>query len=115
MKLAYIAGPYRGKTKEEVEENIQCARAVGRWVARKGYYPIIPHSNTALFDFTAPDLDDEFWLKGTMAAMEKCDIVVVCPGAEYSSGTKAELIRAKELHIPIFCDTGEIPDDGDFL
>lgn len=109
MKHAYIAGPYRAKTKAERDLNIESARQVGVKVARKGYMPLIPHSNTARFDDIAPDLPDEMWLKGTLEQMEKCDIVVLCPGYEHSSGTLAEMRRARDLGIPIYESTREVP------
>jgi len=34
MKLVYIAGPYRGNTKEEIQANIDFARLFGRAIAR---------------------------------------------------------------------------------
>ena len=34
--------------------------------------------------------------------LELCDAVLLVPGWENSSGTRAELARAKELDIPVF-------------
>ena len=102
MKLIYVAGPYRGPTKEAVELNIQAAKHVGLLVARLGHSPIIPHMNTALMDFIDPTLGDQFWLDATMAIMRRCNAVVLVAGARESIGTQAEIAEARRLIIPVF-------------
>lgn len=102
MKLVYIAGPYRGKTREAVALNILTAQRVGLLVAQNGDMPVIPHKNTEGFEHLDPDIPDEFWLDGTMALMRKCDAVVLCPGWDKSSGTIAEIREANLLSIPVY-------------
>jgi nucleoside 2-deoxyribosyltransferase len=102
MKLVYVAGPYRAGTPQGVELNIAVARRVGILVAISGNYPVIPHSNTSKFEDLIPSLGDEFWLEGTMELMRKCDCVVLCPGWEHSSGTRAEIREAQTLGIPVY-------------
>lgn len=94
MQLAYIAGPYRGQTINDYYENIQKARAVGVEYAKKGYYPVIPHTNSAFMDGVQ---SDEFWLEGTLSLLDRCDVVVMVPGWEKSQGATKEYERAKEL------------------
>lgn len=110
MHLVYIAGPYRGKTSQEVELNIASAKQVAKLVARKGYMPVTPHLNTQGFEHIAPDLPDEFWLEGTLEIMRRCDYVVLAPGWEFSSGTHKEIQTAKDLHISIFYDVYDLPE-----
>jgi nucleoside 2-deoxyribosyltransferase len=102
VKLIYVAGPYRGPTREAVELNIATARRVGLLVAKAGHAPVIPHANTAGFEHVAHDLHDEFWLDATMEMMRRCDAVVLCPGWEDSSGTRAEVEEAGKLGIPVY-------------
>lgn len=101
MFLVYIAGPYRGKTMQEVELNIASAKQIAKIVARKGYMPVTPHLNTQGFEHIAPDLPDEFWLEGTLEILRRCDYVVLAPGWELSSGTRKEIEVAKSLSIPV--------------
>lgn len=119
MKLVYIAGPYRADTKEGVAENIRKAQVIGLSLATNGHklgvFPVIPHMNTAHFEthtltvsqkFSAfiDPVPDEYWLQGTMALMEKCDAVLLThPQAGITSkGTRAEVMRAIELGIPVY-------------
>lgn len=102
MKLVYVAGPYRGPTKEAVELNILTAKRVGLLVAKAGHAPVIPQMNTAGFELLDPSIHDEFWLEATMEMMRKCDCVVLCPGWEDSSGTRAEINEARRIGIPVY-------------
>lgn len=105
MKYVYIAGAYTGKTKEERDLNIAHAEAVGREIARKGKFPVIPHKNTRQFDDSAPDIDKEFWLKGDIGLMLKCDAVIFIEGWEHSLGAVAEMEEAKNANMLIYCQT----------
>ncbi len=98
MKIVYIAGPYRAKTKLGIIRNILKARKVAKWCWEAGYAVICPHSNSALFDGCATD---EVFLEGGLKLLECADIMVVLPGWEKSQGTLAELEYAKEHSIPI--------------
>lgn len=74
----------------------------------KGWFPVIPHSNTGHLDKKAKR-PDEFWLEGTMEMMRRCDAVLLCPGWTTSSGTKAEIREAQALGIPIYEHYTELP------
>ena len=102
MKVVYIAGPYRGRSRAEVELNIQVARKVGVMAARAGWSPLIPHANTGHLDEVAPDLSEEFWLEATLELMRRCDAVLLCPGWQVSTGTRAEIREAKALGLPVY-------------
>lgn len=108
--LIYVAGPYRGQSKEAVELNASVARAVGLLVARKGWAPAVPHYNTYLYDFITTDLDDEFWLNATMELMRRCDAVVLVPGWQRSQGTLAEIKEAQRLGLPIYYAEHDVPE-----
>jgi hypothetical protein len=99
MRLVYCAGRYRAPTTWERDCNINDARRVGADVARLGAYPVIPQSNTAHMDGLC---DDRFWLDGTLELLRRCDAVVMCPGWETSSGSRAEKVEAERLGIPVF-------------
>jgi hypothetical protein len=103
MKLVYIAGPYRGKTQWDVKLNIDTAmyyagELVKQW-GDKGYYPVVPHSNTAHMDGLMPD---KYFLDSTMEQLRRCDYIYLCPNWESSEGCKAEKKEAERLEIPEF-------------
>lgn len=119
MKLIYVAGPYRSDVKGGVNANIQKAQLMGLTVATSGHtmglFPVIPHMNTANFEthafrvtqmsggFVEP-VPDKYWLDGTMKLMEQCDAVVLTDplAGIKSKGTRAEILRAIELGIPVY-------------
>lgn len=111
--VVYVAGPYRAATRELITENIAVARSVAVATARLGWFPLCPHTNTAHFDDDLPG-QDEFFLDGTLALMERCDAVVLINGWRYSSGTLGEVHRARELGIPIFACLEDLPAAQEF-
>lgn len=113
--LIYVAGPYRAATREAIASNIEAARLVGISAAELGWFPVIPHANTAHMELDLPDLGDDFWLRGTMEMMERCDAVMLVPGWENSAGTKGEMARADALRIPIFRTLETLPSARAFI
>lgn len=113
--LIYVAGPYRAATRDDIARNIDAARVVGISAAALGWFPVIPHANTAHMELDLPGLGDEFWLAGTLEMMERCDAVVLVPGWQNSAGTRGEIIRAEELGIPIFHTLDALPSASVFL
>lgn len=45
--IIYIAGPYRGPDRATIARNIESAGRLGAYVCTLGWFPIIPHMNTA--------------------------------------------------------------------
>jgi len=113
--LIYVAGPYRAATRDAIARNIDAARSIGISAAAIGWFPVIPHANTAHMELDLPGLGDDFWLAGTLEMMERCDAVVLVPGWENSAGTRGEIIRAEELGIPIFRSLDALPSASVFL
>jgi len=98
MQIAYIAGPYRAKTKLDIIRNIIKARRAAKKYWRKGYAVFCPHLNSALMDRCAPE---EVFLRGDLEFLQHADILVVIPGWERSTGTLGEMEFAKAKGIPI--------------
>lgn len=115
MPAVYVCGPYRSKTREGLQLNIQSALQVGKLACLKGWAPLIPHANTAPLDGVSPELDDQFWLDATMELMRRCDAVVLAPGWQRSEGVKGELNEADRLGIPIYRSEHELPYADAFL
>jgi hypothetical protein len=97
MKLVYIAGPYRAKSKYFIGRNISIARYHARLLWQKGYAVLCPHMNTAHFDGICPD---EVFLEGTMEMLRRCDLIYLLPNWRDSEGAKAEYAEAQRLGIP---------------
>jgi hypothetical protein len=99
MKVAYVAGKYRAPTVRGIVENIRAAEAVAIELWRMGFAVVCPHLNTACFDGAAPD---EVWLKGDLEILSRCDLVVMVPGWEQSSGACGERDFAEEHDLPVY-------------
>lgn len=99
MKKIYIAGPYRGESAWEIEENIRIAEQAILPIARAGGNPFCPHS---MFRYMQGAMPDAFWLTGTLAWLEVCDCLYLGPGWERSAGSRAEMERATDLNMPVF-------------
>jgi hypothetical protein len=97
MKVIYVAGPFRGPHAWAIEQNIRRAEELGMEVAKLGAMPLIPHSNTRFFHGALPD---EFWLKGTLALLYKCDAAIFLDNWEASSGAREEHRACEERGIP---------------
>ena len=113
IPVIYVAGPYRAANREMIAYNIAVARAVAVQTARLGWFPICPHTNTAHFDDDLPN-QDQFFLDGTLALLERCDAVVLIEGWRYSAGTLGEIHRARELGMPIFALLADVPPAHEF-
>lgn len=113
MKLIYIAGPYRPYTCADgtwvgTPMNIRNAEVTAvnlvNALGRYGLFPVVPHLNTRDFENQVEQNDDQYFLDGTMAMLERCDAVLLTmPNSdEVSSGTKAEVHRAHQLGIQVY-------------
>lgn len=94
MKVAYIAGPYRGKTHYEIEQNIRAAEAVAIKYWKLGYAVICPHKNTAHFDGLATD---DIWLEGDLELLRRSDVIVMMPNWAFSDGARTEYSEAMDF------------------
>ena len=87
MKVAYIAGPYKATSEWAVWMNIQRASEVALKYWKLGCAVICPHRNTAFFGGAC---EDRIWLDGDLEIMRRCDVVVMIPEWERSSGARRE-------------------------
>jgi hypothetical protein len=94
---AFISGAYSG-TPQEIEHNIAEARLVVEKVLVVGWIPTCPNVYWHTF---AEYQDYDFWLEAALKLLEDCDVLVLVPGWENSSGAGKEVIRARLLGIPI--------------
>jgi len=106
MRIVYLAGPYRGKTRDgasynEIEANIRQAEkaAIALWDA--GFGVFCPHLNTAHFEVksTTPP---ELYLQADLRMLDACTDILMLPGWKESAGAKRELHRARELGLAVY-------------
>jgi hypothetical protein len=88
-RVLYVAGPYRG----DVQANIQAARYAAMELWRQGWAVVCPHANSGYMDVDG-GIDDDTFLRGDLAILERCDEMVVLPGWQDSAGTKTEIAHA---------------------
>lgn len=105
----YVAGPYTGKTKEEIEENVRKAMEAGLRIWKKGHFPYIPHL-THWPDILAKelgiDMDWPDYMNWHAPWVDHCDALFLL--AE-SKGALLELNRVKEQGKTVFYKLEEIP------
>lgn len=99
MKVMYIAGPLRADTAWEIEQNIRIAEELAYKVAHLGHMYFCPHTNAR---FGHGLLPVQFWLKGDLEVLRRCDAVVLCKNWRLSEGTLGEIDEANRLSIPVY-------------
>jgi hypothetical protein len=99
MKLIYTAGPYTASTRWDVEKNIRDAEEIAYRIIKMGAFPVCPHANCRYFEGLQTP---EFWYKGTLTLMKKCDAVMLFGDWINSEGAVKEYKAALWECIPIF-------------
>jgi hypothetical protein len=97
MKVAYIAGPYRGRSRIKIinylqrQINIRRAAKVAKWAWQHGFAVICPHLNSRNFDGLTTDL---IFMLGDQEILNRCDVMILVPGWQRSEGTIDEINTA---------------------
>lgn len=107
MKTVYVAGAMNSGNILGVLTNVETGLRRGGELAEAGLAPFIPHLDIflALKGFNLPM---EFYYDYTMEFLTRCDCMFVCENSENSVGTKAEIVKATELGIPIYYSIEEL-------
>ena len=102
MKIAFISGPYRAKTTNGIQENIERARQVAKKYWLKGFSVYCPHLNSAFMDGLVPD---QVFLDGCLEMIKRLDplqdIFVLMKDWQKSTGAKKEFELALEQRLPV--------------
>lgn len=106
MKIIYIAGPYRGRTGWEIEENIRRAEGFALEVWKRGYAAVCPHANNRFF---FGELNEAQVLEGCLEILRRSDGMLLIPGWEDSEGARVEWMEALGRKIPIYFNLSELP------
>lgn len=99
MKVIYIAGPFRGPSSWDIEQNIRRAEELALEVWKRGAACLCPHTNTRFFQGAAAD---DVWLKGDLEMLSRCDAVLTTADWKKSQGAWAEVEFAIARNIPVF-------------
>jgi len=94
----------------EVYWNINGAREVAEAILRlcPGWFPIVPHMNTAFMDGL---VDDQVFLEGDLEILRRCDGIYLMPFWKESKGAKAEYRFALKNKIPVYRSLVELKED----
>lgn len=105
----YVAGPYTGSDRQEIEHNVNTAIDVGIELFKKGHFPYVPHL-TDLIDKRAKELGREMTWEDFMSWdgpwLEKCDALFFI---KESRGANIELEAAKKSGKVIFYSVDDVP------
>lgn len=71
-----------------VQKNIETASEVALQLWKWSYSVLCPHKNTGGWDGAC---DYTVWINGDFEMIKRCDLLVVLPNYESSSGTKREI------------------------
>lgn len=97
MRVIYVAGPYRGKTENEVFNNIMRARQVAYKLWQEGWVVLCPHLNTMLMS----DHDVERFLQGSLELLKRSDAIYLMKDFRSSVGANAEYELAQKEGLEI--------------
>jgi hypothetical protein len=96
-KLVYVAGPYQG----DIKENIEYAEKVSIKLIKLGFDVITPHKNTAGYEqYVDGIITRSTWLAMDLNILSRCDAIFVMNNSSASEGTAAEIAFVKEHNIP---------------
>lgn len=104
-KVIYVAGPFRGRTPWEVEQNVRRAEEISKVLWGLGVFNICPHTMGRFLDREVPDI---VILEGTKEILRRCDAVFVLPNSAGSTGTQGEIAEANLLRMPVFYTIPEV-------
>jgi len=102
MKVAFLAGPYRGDFQERCR-NIIAAKKVAKKYWAQGFAVICPHMNSSGFDGIERVCPTKF-TEGYLEILRRCDTIIIMSTWHGSAGATAELHKAQELDLEIIYD-----------
>ena len=109
MIKVYVAGAYSADNVIDVLKNIGKGETEAANLFKLGFAVFTPwHDKDYIIKNPYQDWPVKHFLDNSMAWLEVSDIVYVIPGWENSTGVKAEIVRAKELRIPVVYEVDDL-------
>lgn len=110
MKRVYVAGAYNAPNIIEALDNMRRGMRMSVRVLMAGYAPFCPWTDYhyRLMQREGEEVTRQMYHDQAIAWLEVSDAVMVMPNSETSTGTQAEIARAKELGIPVFYSLEEL-------
>lgn len=113
MKKVYVAGAFSANNILDCLKNIGRGEEYSAKVFMLGFAPFCPwHDKDYVIQNWTSNFTVKMFYDYCMAWLEVSDILFVIPGWEQSTGTLAEIERAKELGIPIVYSFEELLEVG---
>jgi hypothetical protein len=113
--LIYTAGPYSPYTDYEngphaIAENIAVAKLMSIRLWEEGFTVICPHLNTFHFEEICR-CQYEDYLAGDLRILARCDVLLMLPNWQRSSGSIREREFARSLNLPVYFNPNELLKD----
>jgi len=99
FKRVYVAGSYNADNIIKALGNIKRGTQVCVELLKKGYIPFCPWLDYNFHWYGNLNIEDYY--RYTMNWLEVCDCIYVLKNSEESLGTQGEILKAKELNIPV--------------
>lgn len=110
MRAVFIAGPYMGADKDDIEGNIRRAEEFAVELWNRGYGVFCPHLNTRHFEEKS-HATEEAYKQFDRRMLSCCDAVLAIPGWEASQGAKSEVAESVRLDIPVYYEIHKLVEE----
>ena len=105
FKRIYVAGSYNADNIIKALDNIKRGTQVCVELLKKGYIPFCPWLDFNFHWYGDLTIDDYY--RYSMGWLEVSDCMYVLRNSENSKGTLAEIVRARELKIPVLFESND--------
>ena len=105
----YVAGPYTGKTKADIEWNVRRATETAVILFMKGHFPFVPHLSHYIAKAAEgrhPPLTWDDYMARDLAWLTSADALFFIG---HSPGADIELKEAKKEGLKVFYNFDEVP------
>ncbi len=109
--IVYVSSPYSADTVEQIKANVEFASEIGKQVLLAGHTPLIPHVQSAFWDYDGRlgHFTHNDWMRKYALPLLIVSEAMILAGAwESSIGCQIERACAKNLLKPVFYSIDEL-------